>query len=500
MPDSPPPPRPNPELAGLDTLDRAIERYWSLVLSVCRAQLADHHEAEDAAQETFIKLMRHRDRITGNVAAWLTATARTTAIDRVRAAIRQRERRERWVDSPARAAAEPRQALAEQAVRGLLPQALLELDPAAAQLLTERFVQDQPLRVLAGRRDVSVPTIGRRIAKGIDQLATVLTDMGVLGADTMPLTVYLTSLGEAGTEAGDWGRDYYQDSGLRHATHLPPAASENFPGWDRPLRVGLSLSHYNDHHHNRRGFNSSLALQARRSQWVDHPGIQLVGVIEPRTSHLGPIESTLRDYELNAGLIDITDTEALATLDVLIMPHRLFHIPRFIRPVLAAVRSGLGMLQEGHCGNFISGASGNDDPDLCAFKMARPPVEFYCTSIRNGSVVGHNLPVPATVLTAHPATPWLGRGQSISALSCCDLIDPADGVTVIAARDEPLQAVKNPRRPPLRTPVVLAGSIGRGRAVYLNMVLGDTVFGEPAVGHARLVDTLAWLAGTGKSS
>ncbi|MEM1107578.1 MAG: sigma-70 family RNA polymerase sigma factor [Planctomycetota bacterium] len=489
MPEEFEPFRPADALPGNDPFDRVIERYWSLVLSVCRAQVSDHHEAEDAAQETFIKFMRHREQITGNVGAWLTATARTTAIDHVRRAIRQRARREGWVDSPARAAADPKATLSGHAVRRMLSAALLEIDSEAAELLVSRYLEAQPLRVIALQKNISIPTLSRRSSQALDQLAAVLGEMGVVGAGSLPLTVYLANLREADD---GWTDDYYRDNGLSYATHRFPEATDAFPGWDRPLRVGMSLSYINHINFTENGFNSPVEFQARPSQWIDHPGVQLVGVIEPRTSHYGLVESTLRDFELNAGLIDITDVESLQTLDVILMPNRLTYLPQYVRPVLKAVRSGVGLFQEGNASCTRDGAA--HDPDLCEYLLARPPVLQYCSGKTPGSLVGHSLPVPGTVVNPHPAFPWLGRGQEVTLLSCGTVYRPAAHATVIALRDEPLRAADDPSEPYYRYPGALAGPIGQGRAVIINMVVGDSVFGDAEQCPKRMLETLAWLA------
>src|SRR4051812_2090976 len=69
-----------------------IEKYSPLVDSVCRRFLRSRQDVEDAAQETFLKLARHRENISGSLAAWLSATASATSLDLIRRTVRQRRR------------------------------------------------------------------------------------------------------------------------------------------------------------------------------------------------------------------------------------------------------------------------------------------------------------------------------------------------------------------------------------------------------------------------
>lgn len=470
--------------------DALIERYWPLVLSVCRRQLADPYEAEDAAQETFIKYLRHHRHVQSDPAGWLTATARTTSIDRIRKSIRERARWQRLGENQDTQHRE-RSAMTEHAARDRLPDGLLALDPAAAELLADRFFQKQPLRVLAVRYGVSVATMSRRVAQAVEQLAIVLEDMGVLGAADLPLPAYLANLRDSGQNA--WPTDYYRDPGLCHSTHLPRQNTFGFPGWDRPMRVGVRLSYYQHAYTNTNGFGVLLDNQASPLSRIEHPGIELIGLIDPDSSLYGIVEATLRDYEIHAGLIDITDVPGLKTLDVIFMPNRLIHIPRFVRPVLEAVRSGVGLYHEGHCGAYER--KDLNDPDLCEYMLAEPPIESYCTGSTNGDLTGHNQPVAGHVVRSHPSLPWLRRGQPVQLNSCCHICRPVHNTTVIATRDQPIRARHSPGLPPCRPPAVIAGQIGRGRALISAIGITQALFGDPSYQAPRFLETLAWLGG-----
>jgi len=45
-------------------VDALYRKYGPMVIRRCRALLADEEQALDAAQETFVKLLRYQDRLT----------------------------------------------------------------------------------------------------------------------------------------------------------------------------------------------------------------------------------------------------------------------------------------------------------------------------------------------------------------------------------------------------------------------------------------------------
>lgn len=77
------------EAAGLgeakeDQLDLAVREHARLVYRVAHSVLRNHHDAEDATQETFMRVLRYRRKMTGvqDSRTWLARIAWRVAVDR----------------------------------------------------------------------------------------------------------------------------------------------------------------------------------------------------------------------------------------------------------------------------------------------------------------------------------------------------------------------------------------------------------------------------------
>src|SRR3954471_21898691 len=174
---------------NLKAYRRFVEEQRALVYSVCRRYLHDPADVEDVVQETFLKLSHHSSNVSGSMTAWLTQTARSTCIDFIRKAIR--ERRRRRITAPADpkwyAHRQARRALVERHVQA----GLLELDEQARDLIVARFYRKEPLRMIAGRYGIGVSGISRRVNTAVADLAAVLRDRGLESADELAIAEHL---------------------------------------------------------------------------------------------------------------------------------------------------------------------------------------------------------------------------------------------------------------------------------------------------------------------
>jgi RNA polymerase sigma-70 factor (ECF subfamily) len=144
------------------TVDAVYQRFFPVIREKCRSMLRDSDDAQDVAQETFVRLWQSRLDLEDpkRVAAWVYRTATHLAVDRIRRNARGAEVRGVEADAPAPAGdarVHTRQLL--ERLAGKIPADELELafldrvdgltQPESAQVLgvSERTVRRMLVRL-----------------------------------------------------------------------------------------------------------------------------------------------------------------------------------------------------------------------------------------------------------------------------------------------------------------------------------------------------------------
>jgi RNA polymerase sigma-70 factor (ECF subfamily) len=72
--------------AEAPTVETLVADYSGMVFRIAYSILRNHHDAEDAAQECFLRVWKHKDRLheVNNAKTWLARIAWTTALDKRR--------------------------------------------------------------------------------------------------------------------------------------------------------------------------------------------------------------------------------------------------------------------------------------------------------------------------------------------------------------------------------------------------------------------------------
>ena len=155
-----------------DAFREIVQRYAGAVYATCHRILRDPGSAEDAAQETFFRLMTRPHRVSASVGGWLHRAATRLALD-IRRSETSRRRRE--------AEYETLQSLEATTWAEVVPKldtALAALPEGQRDLLVRHFLRGQSQVELAAEANTSPATMSRRMKDAVDSLRDELVHRG----------------------------------------------------------------------------------------------------------------------------------------------------------------------------------------------------------------------------------------------------------------------------------------------------------------------------------
>ena len=169
-----------------EAFSKIVQRHAGLVYGACHRVLSDKDSAADAAQETFLQLLRNARTITGPVPVWLHRVATRKSIDIVRRDSSRRKREARY------AAEIPQRITKWQDLSRYVDEGLDDLDAQTRETLIQHFFQGCTTNDIAAKLGVSQPTVSRRIEAGVAQLRGKLRSRGII----VSAATFLALLGE----------------------------------------------------------------------------------------------------------------------------------------------------------------------------------------------------------------------------------------------------------------------------------------------------------------
>jgi RNA polymerase sigma factor (sigma-70 family) len=173
-----------------------VRRHSGMVYGVCRRVLNDRTLAEDAAQETFLHLLRQPAAVSESLVGWLHRVAHHKAVDLVRREVSQARRAETSAQTPSAAPAagdEPTWAT----LSPLLDEALQELPIEARAILIAHYLEARSQQELAQELGLSQPTVSRRLAAAVAQLRGLLIAKGVVATAVLACLIQGTACATA---------------------------------------------------------------------------------------------------------------------------------------------------------------------------------------------------------------------------------------------------------------------------------------------------------------
>ena len=157
--------------------DLIVRQYWRKVFNVAYKFVGKHDEAEDLAQDIFLKIFKSLDTFDrrANFQTWLISVSRNLCIDHYRSVRKERETIDRGVDaaelSPQSSDAGPIAALEQRDRVLLLRQALAALPETLRTAVLLRDIQELSYQEIADKLRLPEGTVKSRINRGRTELA-----------------------------------------------------------------------------------------------------------------------------------------------------------------------------------------------------------------------------------------------------------------------------------------------------------------------------------------
>jgi len=157
--------------------DLVVRQYWRKVFNVAYKFVGRHDEAEDLAQDIFLKVFKSLGTFDrrANFQTWLISVSRNLCIDHYRSVRKERETINRDVDASELSAASPDEgpvAAIEQRDRVmLLRQALAALPAPLRTAVVMRDIQERSYQEIAETLRLPEGTVKSRINRGRTELA-----------------------------------------------------------------------------------------------------------------------------------------------------------------------------------------------------------------------------------------------------------------------------------------------------------------------------------------
>jgi RNA polymerase sigma-70 factor (ECF subfamily) len=154
-----------------------VRQHWRKVFNVAYKFVGKHDEAEDLAQDIFLKIFKALDTFDrrANFQTWIISIARNLCIDHYRSVRKERETIAREVDAgdlmPVSAEIGPEVALERSDLRALLQRALERLPVALRTAVVLRDLQELSYQEIADQLDLPEGTVKSRINRGRLELA-----------------------------------------------------------------------------------------------------------------------------------------------------------------------------------------------------------------------------------------------------------------------------------------------------------------------------------------
>lgn len=162
------------EKRDAEAFDEIVTRYADMVYATCKRILGNPPDAEEVAQECFLRLVEGDPGVRSSLGGWLHKLAMHRSLDRVRSE-RRREDRERRFAREREFYQEPNW----KDVQDLVDEAIAALPDKLRDAVICHFLERQTHEAIASTQGVSRAAVTQRIGKGVEQIRKSLRKRGV---------------------------------------------------------------------------------------------------------------------------------------------------------------------------------------------------------------------------------------------------------------------------------------------------------------------------------
>lgn len=170
-----------------------VARHKDMVYAVCRRILRNRTDAEDAAQECFLALMRQPERAQGSPAGWLHRVAVRCAIDLARQETARKAREAKAMKEEAVSADAP----PWEEVSGQVDEAIDALPDDLRVPMIRYYLEGRRQEDIATELGVTQATVSKRVDRGTEELRLRMTKAGVTVSGAALVTLLSANAVEA---------------------------------------------------------------------------------------------------------------------------------------------------------------------------------------------------------------------------------------------------------------------------------------------------------------
>jgi len=162
------------ERRDADSFAEIVSRHSAMVYSTCRRILGNATEAEDIAQECFLRLSKADKPIEPSLAGWLHTLATRLSLSQLRSNKRREMRERRFAEK-----VNSRSEIGWDDIETYVDQAIGELPEKLRYPIVHHFLEGQTYDAIAQFLGVPPSTLASRVQKGVESIRKSLKSRGI---------------------------------------------------------------------------------------------------------------------------------------------------------------------------------------------------------------------------------------------------------------------------------------------------------------------------------